>query len=174
KSQIENIYDAGGRVFVEIGPKPVLTGLVKDILKDKKHYAIAFNPNAQRNSDQQFRQAVVQLQVLGLPISNIDIYKRPERKPPVATKLDVKLSGNNYVSEPTHQAYEEALNNNFQIKQAKDQSATQSVNTETFIANKTVETPSVEQNEEEIMNKETLNLLKETIEHFKSQQTKSI
>ena len=40
KNQIENIYKAGGRVFVEFGPKGILTNLVNNILKGKEHHAI--------------------------------------------------------------------------------------------------------------------------------------
>ncbi len=169
KSQIENIYNAGGRVFVEIGPKPVLTNLVKDILKDKDHFAVATNPNTQKNSDLQLRQAVVQLQVLGLPISNVDTFHREETKPAAITKMNVKLSGNNYVSPPTLKAYDEALNDNFKIKQTSVQIPVTEVK-ETA----TKQVFAVDQNEEDLMNKETLNLIKETLEHFKTQQTKSI
>ncbi len=169
KSQIENIYQAGGSVFVEFGPKPVLTNLVKDILKDKDHYAVALNPNAQKNSDLQFRQAVVHLQVLGLPLGNLDIFHRQETKPQAITKMNVKLSGNNYVSAPTQKAYEEVLNNNFKIKQTSVQIPVTEIK-ETV----TPQVVAVDQNEEDLMNKETLNLIKETLEHFKNQQTKSI
>ena len=46
--EIENIYAQGGTIFVEIGPKNVLTALVKDILKDKPHFAVALNANAKK------------------------------------------------------------------------------------------------------------------------------
>ena len=169
KSQIENIYNAGGRVFVEFGPKSVLTNLVKDILQEKDHFAVALNPNAQKNSDLQFRQAIVQLQVLGLPIGNIDPYHREEAKPKASSKMNVKLSGNNYVSTPTQKAYEEVINNNFKIKNTSVQTPTTEV--QETVATKVL---TVEQNEEDLMNKETLNLLKETLEHLKNQQAKSV
>ena len=81
KDQIENIYQDGGQIFIEFGPKRVLTNLVKDILKDKDFTAIALNPNAKKDSDQQFRLAVTQLKVLGLAIGDIDTYKVPTAKP---------------------------------------------------------------------------------------------
>ncbi len=75
KTQIEEIYQDGGRVFVEIGPRQVLGNLVKDILADKPHTVVSLNPSREKSSDQQFRQAVLTLQVVGLPIRDIDPYQ---------------------------------------------------------------------------------------------------
>ncbi|MBN2002556.1 MAG: acyltransferase domain-containing protein [Anaerolineae bacterium] len=74
-TQIENLYDAGGRVFVEIGPRRVVSGLVDDILNGKPHVAIALNPSRQKCSDRQLREAVMQLQVTGLPLGDVDPYQ---------------------------------------------------------------------------------------------------
>jgi acyl transferase domain-containing protein len=70
------MYAAGARIFIEFGPRDVLTNLVKNILKGREHIAIALNPSPQKDSDLQFRQALSQLQVLGLPITNADPHKR--------------------------------------------------------------------------------------------------
>ena len=74
KTQIENIYDAGGTIFVEIGPRRVVTNLISDILADKPHVTVALNSSRQKSSDRQFREAVVQLKIVGLPLGNIDPY----------------------------------------------------------------------------------------------------
>ena len=76
KDQIEAIYENGGRVFVEIGPRQILGNLVKDILEGKRHEVISVNPSRDKSSDRQFREAVVKLQVLGLPIGEIDPYRK--------------------------------------------------------------------------------------------------
>ncbi|MGZ4195319.1 MAG: SDR family NAD(P)-dependent oxidoreductase [Solirubrobacteraceae bacterium] len=39
--EIESMYKAGTRVFVEVGPRGVLTGLTKSILGDREHLAVA-------------------------------------------------------------------------------------------------------------------------------------
>lgn len=110
RDQIENIYNAGGTIFVEFGPRNVLTNLVKDILGDKPHVAIALNGSRQKDSDRQMRDAAVQLQVLGLPLSAFDPYAiEPEIKPKSKKGLVVKLSGNNYVSDKTRATYAAAL-----------------------------------------------------------------
>jgi len=110
KDEIENIYQDGGRIFVEIGPKNVLTNLVKDILKDKEYETITLNANARGDSDAQFRQAVLQMRVLGFALNNIDPYRQyvqPEQK--AASKVSVTLNGGLYLTEKTRAAFETAL-----------------------------------------------------------------
>jgi acyl transferase domain-containing protein len=75
KTQIEEIYHQGGRVFVEIGPRQVLGNLVKDILEGKPHSAISVNPSREKSDDRQFREAVLKLQVIGLPLQDFDPYQ---------------------------------------------------------------------------------------------------
>ncbi|MCH7526983.1 MAG: acyltransferase domain-containing protein, partial [Planctomycetes bacterium] len=49
-TEIGNIYEAGARLFVEVGPKSVLTGLVRGILGDVEHDAIAMDAGGGRHS----------------------------------------------------------------------------------------------------------------------------
>ncbi len=176
KNQVENIHNAGGRIFIEFGPKGVLTNLVKNILKDKDHVAIAVNANAKKDSDLQFRQAAVQMQVLGLSISNIDPYKKDLVPLPPKSKLTVQLSGNNYVSAPTQKAYQDVMNDGFQISGGATKVIEKIVTVE-----KIVEVPVTNnitntqiENEEEMINKEVLQLIQNTLESFKANQTKSL
>ncbi|MCH2023651.1 MAG: acyltransferase domain-containing protein, partial [Saprospiraceae bacterium] len=104
KNQIENIYDAGGRIFIEFGPKGILSKLVKDILNDKDHIAVAMNSNAKKDSDFQLRQTVLQLRVLGLELHDIDPFKKTSFKPVPKTKMTMVLGGQNYVSKTTQKA----------------------------------------------------------------------
>ena len=76
KTQIEEIYTAGGRVFVEIGPRKIMSSLVDSILENKPHVTVAVNPSKDKSTDRQLREAAVKLQVLGLPLMEIDPYKR--------------------------------------------------------------------------------------------------
>jgi malonyl CoA-acyl carrier protein transacylase len=115
KNQIENIHAAGGRVFIEFGPKGVLTNLVKNILKGKEYTAVAMNANGKKDSDLQFRQAVAQLQVLGVQLNNVDPYKKDLVAIPAKSKMNVEISGNNYVSPPTKKAYVDVMDNGFQV-----------------------------------------------------------
>lgn len=76
KDQIEEIYQDGGRIFVEIGPRQVLGNLVKDILSDQPHQVVSLNPSREKSSDKQFREGVNKLQVIGLPLGEIDPYRK--------------------------------------------------------------------------------------------------
>ncbi len=119
--EIDNIYADGGRVFVEFGPKNVLTKLVENILKDKEDVvAIAVNANPKKSADMQMRQAAVQMAVLGLELTEIDPYsavKRPLSAPKMSP-LAMKLTGASYVSPKTKKAFDDALNDGWTIKQA--------------------------------------------------------
>ncbi|MFK8101186.1 MAG: beta-ketoacyl synthase N-terminal-like domain-containing protein [Saprospiraceae bacterium] len=175
KDQIENLYQAGGRVFVEFGPKSVLTNLTKTILRGKEHYAVALNASNKKDSDLLLRQAVIQLQVLGISLGNIDPYKLEVISTTKPTKLNVKLSGNNYVSTQTQKAYYDTINDDFQITAATKVVEKTVIKEVEKIVEVPIENFATHQNsEEEMMNKEYLEILKSTLEHFKSQQTKSL
>jgi polyketide-type polyunsaturated fatty acid synthase PfaA len=114
KQEIENIYAEGGYCFIEFGPKATLTNLVKEILGDSPHIAVALNASAKQDSDRQLRDAVLQLRVAGLVLGNIDTYALAPVIPPQIEKnkaLAVKLGGNNYISEKSKNAFEAALQN---------------------------------------------------------------
>ena len=121
QEEIENIYEDGGRVFIEIGPKNVLSNLVKDILGDKPHEIVTFNPNIKGDSDLQFRQAVLQLRVLGFKLGDIDPYKSHdvvEKREP--SKVAVKLNGGLYTTDATKEKFEQALKEKTPKRQAAD------------------------------------------------------
>jgi acyl transferase domain-containing protein/NAD(P)H-dependent flavin oxidoreductase YrpB (nitropropane dioxygenase family) len=74
REQVEAMYAAGARVFVEVGPQAVLTGLVRQTLGDRPHLACA--------SDQKGRPGVVQLLHLvgqlvtrGVPVRPAALFK---------------------------------------------------------------------------------------------------
>jgi acyl transferase domain-containing protein/acyl carrier protein len=127
KDEIESIYEDGGSIFVEIGPKNVLTNLVGNILEGKPHFSIAVNPNPKKDSDQQLREAIIQMRVAGLPLNNFDPYqifsKTPEET--VKSKVNIILNGGLYVSDQTKSAFEKALNDGFKISVAENASTKQ-------------------------------------------------
>ncbi|HUZ78083.1 MAG TPA: beta-ketoacyl synthase N-terminal-like domain-containing protein [Chloroflexota bacterium] len=109
-AEIERLYAAGGRLFVEVGPRRILTDLVHDILGERPHEAVAVNPSRQRDADRQLREALLKMRVLGLPVTLRDPYARTlaraERRHSTAT---ITINGANYVSEASRLAYRQAL-----------------------------------------------------------------
>ncbi|MBW4554946.1 MAG: SDR family NAD(P)-dependent oxidoreductase [Trichormus sp. ATA11-4-KO1] len=118
QQEIENIYANGGYCFIEFGPRNTLTNLVKDILSDHPHIALALNANPHKDSDRALREAVVQLRVAGLPLLNLDPYQLESKIPAVPKNqvLNVRLNSTNYVSEKTQQSFAKALQNGHQAK----------------------------------------------------------
>ena len=112
KHSIENIYQAGGRVFVEFGPRGVLTNLVAETLKGKEFIAVALNANSRKDSDLQFRLGVLKLRVAGLILNDIDQDIAAQYEPVAKGKLNVRLNGSNYVSQATRDACEKAFKEN--------------------------------------------------------------
>lgn len=117
RDEIENIYAAGGTIFVEFGPKNVLTNLVDNILSGKPHLAVALNANAKKDSDRQLREAVMALRVAGIPLNNFDPYEvvRNVRPPRKKSPVNVKINGGLYMTEKTRAAFEKALQDGFKI-----------------------------------------------------------
>jgi polyketide-type polyunsaturated fatty acid synthase PfaA len=117
RDEIEQIYADGGRIFVEFGPKNVLTNLVENILSGKAHLAVALNASPKKDSDRQLRESALALRVAGLPMTDFDRYivdpaPAPQRKKSAVT---VKLNGGYYVSEKTRSAFEKALQDGFRV-----------------------------------------------------------
>ncbi|MEV5527482.1 SDR family oxidoreductase [Streptomyces prunicolor] len=66
-AQIEAMYEAGARIFVEAGPGSVLTRLVDQILGDRPHHTVACEPR-QDSGLRGWLDALAQLAVAGLPV----------------------------------------------------------------------------------------------------------
>lgn len=77
---IENMYRDGARIFVEVGAKGVLTGLVRDILKDREHVAIATQPSS-ASQVRHFLGALGQLISQGVDVSLDRLYDRRTLEP---------------------------------------------------------------------------------------------
>ncbi|MFF5261017.1 beta-ketoacyl synthase N-terminal-like domain-containing protein [Actinomadura viridis] len=65
--QIEAVYAAGARIFVETGPGRVLTGLVRRILGDRPHTAVAFDAPGEDGIESLLR-GLAELAVAGVPV----------------------------------------------------------------------------------------------------------
>ncbi|GIU52130.1 type I polyketide synthase [Shewanella sp. KT0246] len=144
--QLNNMYDAGARVFVEFGPKNILHKLVEATLGNKAEAVsvISINPNPKGNSDVQLRVAAMQLNVLGAPLTEVDPYQAEIAAPAVPKGMNVKLNATNHISAPTRAKMEKSL--------ATGQVTSQVVET---IVEKVIEKP-VEKVVEKIVEKEVI------------------
>ncbi|WP_298327679.1 type I polyketide synthase [uncultured Dokdonia sp.] len=179
KSEVENMYAAGARVFVEFGPKSILTNLVKDILADKEHFVVTTNAKATKDSDLQIREAAIQLQVLGCKLNAIDRNARQEKKPVIQPKVAVKIAGNNYVSPATQKAYKDVLNNGFKVSGATDIIKTEEEIKEIEVISEVInavptytseEDPTDQETEEDMM----VDVIKSAIDGIKENQSKTL
>ena len=104
--------------------------MVKDILSDQSHIAVALNASQAKDSDRTLREAVMQLRVAGLSLQNLDPYQLEQKIPEVSTNklLNVRLNSTNYVSEKTQQAFEKALQNGHQVQLTTNNTAQKPVN----------------------------------------------
>ncbi|WP_295890775.1 type I polyketide synthase [uncultured Vibrio sp.] len=112
-AQLEAMYDAGARVFVEFGPKNILTKLVEKTLAEKSDElcTISINPSPKGDSDQQLRLAAVQLCVAGVSLENVDPYQADIAEPAAASPMNIKLNATNYISPSTRKKMDTSLSN---------------------------------------------------------------
>ena len=67
--EIENAFHMGVRTFVEVGPKSVLTSLIKSILKDGLFHAVALDDSSGRKPGMtDLARAICQLASMGHPV----------------------------------------------------------------------------------------------------------
>ncbi|MGC3004250.1 acyltransferase domain-containing protein, partial [Streptomyces sp. G35A] len=113
--RVEEMYAAGYRVFVEFGPKGVLTQLVGRILGDREHTVLALDAGPGKDADLALKQAVARLAVLGLPLATADRYVAPPVEQPETKGMSILLNGINYVSPERRAAYRDAIDNGYRI-----------------------------------------------------------
>ncbi|WP_157101549.1 type I polyketide synthase, partial [Nocardia shimofusensis] len=107
--------DAGCTVFVEFGPKQVLTSLVRRTLGDDV-IAIPTDSGPIGNSDLALTRAAVRLAVLGFELAEINRHVAPE--PAVAApsrRMTVTISAPEYVPQTRRAAYAAALDDGYRV-----------------------------------------------------------
>ncbi len=93
--EIDNLYQAEARTFLEVGPKPVLTGLVRQILKGREYDAIALDPSAGKTFGlKDLARALCRLAAGG---HTVDLTQwEPVEKADGKPLMNVPISGANY------------------------------------------------------------------------------
>ncbi|MGK2906240.1 MAG: SDR family NAD(P)-dependent oxidoreductase [Desulfuromonadales bacterium] len=104
-AEIEAMYAAGMRIFLEVGPGARLTGMVKAILGERDHQAIAIDAsNGKRSGINDLGRALAQLAVIGYPV-NLPCWDEgyaASRKSTQGKKpgMTIPLTGANYFKRP--------------------------------------------------------------------------
>ena len=94
-ANIESLYKKGVRTFIEVGPKPVLTGLLKAILKDRDYEAAAIDPTAGRGFGlTDLARTLAHLASLGYPV-DLAAWEEPVA-PPKEMRMQVTVTGANF------------------------------------------------------------------------------
>ncbi|TMO69416.1 type I polyketide synthase, partial [Pseudoalteromonas aurantia] len=95
---VEQMYVDGVRVFIEVGPKGVLSNLVKNILGDKPFAVVPVNPSSSAPAVSQFYKAVAQMLSLGVELKQIDKYRLRQPLPSKPSVMAITLDGGNYAT----------------------------------------------------------------------------
>jgi acyl transferase domain-containing protein/NAD(P)-dependent dehydrogenase (short-subunit alcohol dehydrogenase family) len=101
--EIEALYADGCRIFIEVGPKTVLTGLVRAILKGRAFHALAMDAsNGKKFGVADLAHLLCQLAALGCPITWDEWESREDPPPPF--KMRIPITGANYrPPQPKHE-----------------------------------------------------------------------
>ena len=97
--EIERMYADGARIFLEIGPKTVLTGLVRSILKGKTFYALALdNAGGRKSGLIDLAKALCFFAAAGQAVQ-LDQWEEPLKPVVREQKMSVPILGANYRKE---------------------------------------------------------------------------
>lgn len=97
RQQIEAMYAAGARIFIEVGPGNVVAGLVNDTLGDRDYTALSLD-NKRTNGVAQFLSVIGSLSVAGFELDLAALYADapPPAPKPAPSKHAVMLTGANH------------------------------------------------------------------------------
>ncbi|WP_340676616.1 SDR family NAD(P)-dependent oxidoreductase [Paraglaciecola sp.] len=123
KQMIEKIYQDGGRHFVEIGPRGVLSGLVSNILMDSPHTTTCVNPSPNGSDSAYFRKAIAKLVADGVIKQWVDPYQLDDVPIKARSGISVSINGGYYASASTKKRQEDGkrINSDLVDKFVKEQ-----------------------------------------------------
>ncbi|MFO8049716.1 MAG: beta-ketoacyl synthase N-terminal-like domain-containing protein, partial [Desulfosudaceae bacterium] len=99
-SEVENMAAAGAGLFLEIGPKTVLTGLVKSILKGRPARALALDASGGRKFGvKDIAATLAFFAAAGRPVL-LENWEELPRYPEREQKMTIPICGANYRKEP--------------------------------------------------------------------------
>jgi len=103
---IEHLYDRGIRTFIEVGPRSILTGLVRSILKNRAVTALALDASSGKESAMRdLAKVLCRLAAIGHSVQ-LTAWEAGETTGPVREpRMKVPLSGANYQNPETRAAF---------------------------------------------------------------------
>ncbi|UFQ14397.1 MULTISPECIES: type I polyketide synthase [Streptomyces] len=107
-ARVRQMYDDGTRVFVEFGPRQVLSRLTERILHGREAHVISCDSGDPADGTT-LLTAAVRLAVLGLPLSHINRYAAPAPAQPPLSAAARELNGPRFAELTCRPRYERAL-----------------------------------------------------------------
>ncbi|WP_285565675.1 type I polyketide synthase [Actinoallomurus iriomotensis] len=117
---VENLYTAGARCFVEVGPGGTLAGLVRQTLAGRPALVVSVNPDQRSCPVRQLQVAAMRLRVAGLALRPLDRYATLPPQAKARGPATVRINGANHVSARTTEKFEAALADGFTIQRHRD------------------------------------------------------
>ncbi|MFI7099306.1 SDR family NAD(P)-dependent oxidoreductase [Streptomyces sp. NPDC050161] len=109
-ARLEEMYADGFRVFVEFGPRQVLTHLVNRTLTGDDVETVPCDAGAPADSAATLKEAALRLAVLGMPVTGINRYDSPPAPPRTAPSSVARLlEGPMFAAEARRPAYEQCI-----------------------------------------------------------------
>ena len=74
---VETLYEQGARIFVEVGPKRVLSGLATDILKEHKDVTVLSTNHPRKGDIPSINEAIGRLYAAGVTGATAEVSSAP-------------------------------------------------------------------------------------------------
>jgi hypothetical protein len=110
---LRTLYEAGARVFVEVGPKKALYGFVEDVLGEQSDVLALFTNHPKFEDATAFNQALCGLYASGLGAARVEprveaephpVEHRPPARPVVITGASLGLPGTDHIFDDSNMA----------------------------------------------------------------------
>lgn len=119
--RIEQLYDAGHGVFVEFGPRGVLSSLVERVLAGRAATVIPTDAGPRRDGAAALKEAALRLAVLGVPLRDINRYDPQPAATVIPSQAAQSLRGYDFAAHRVREtSYREVLATEHRLASAQD------------------------------------------------------